>query len=133
MILVAYGTRPEIIKLFPLVQELKRQSIPFMTLFTGQHLDLYEDVKNLMPVPDYSCGGSFLSGKSLGESFCSICGSVERIISENRFRLVVIQGDTTTACAIATVAFYNRVWVAHVEAGLRTDDISAPFPEEANR
>ena len=53
MILIAYGTRPEIIKLFPLIRQLKRKGLPFKTLFTGQHLDLYEDVKDLIPHPDY--------------------------------------------------------------------------------
>lgn len=133
MILVAYGTRPEIIKLFPLVRELKRQQIPFKTLFTGQHLDLYQDVKDLMPEPDYKLNNTGEFYSSLAESFCRICNSVEKVISEGNFRLIIIQGDTTTACAIAKVAFYNQTKVAHVEAGLRTYDLSNPFPEEANR
>jgi len=133
MILVAYGTRPEIIKLFPLVRELKRQQIPFKTLFTGQHLDLYQDVKDLMPEPDYKLDNTSEFCPSLAESYCRICNSVEKLISDGSFRLIIIQGDTTTACAIAKVAFYNQIKVAHVEAGLRTYDISSPFPEEANR
>ena len=133
MILLAYGTRPEIIKLFPLVRELTRQQIPFKTLFTGQHLDLYHDVKDLMPKPDYKLSDINDFPSSLSESFSRICNSVEKVISKGDFRLVIIQGDTTTACAIAKVAFYHQIMVAHVEAGLRTYDLANPFPEEANR
>lgn len=133
MILVAYGTRPEIIKLFPLVRELERQRIPFKTLFTGQHLDLYQDVKDLMPQPDYTLNSSGEFTISLAESFCRICNSIEKVISEGNFQFIIVQGDTTSACAIAKVAFYSRVKIAHVEAGLRTYDLANPFPEEANR
>jgi len=133
MILVAYGTRPEIIKLFPLVRELKRQQVPFKTLFTGQHPDLYQDVKELMPKPDYTLNKACKFSSSLPESFCKICSSVEKVISKGNFKLIIIQGDTTTACAIVKVAFYHQVKIAHIEAGLRTYDLSNPFPEEANR
>ncbi|CAN2041720.1 UDP-N-acetylglucosamine 2-epimerase (non-hydrolysing) [Candidatus Magnetomoraceae bacterium gMMP-15] len=133
MILLAYGTRPEIIKLFPLVHELEQQHIPFQTLFTGQHLDLYQDVKNLMPEPDYCLENFSNDSLSLAGSFCQIASSVEKIISNKDFKLIIVQGDTTTACAIAEVAFYNQIKVAHVEAGLRTYDTFNPFPEEVNR
>lgn len=133
MILVAYGTRPEIIKLFPLIRQLKRQGLPFKTLFTGQHLDLYQDVKELMPKPDYQLNDICKFTNSLAKSFSQICIAVEKIISKSKFRLIVIQGDTTTACAISKIAFYNQIKIAHVEAGLRTYDLANPFPEEANR
>jgi len=133
MILIAFGTRPEIIKLFPLVHELQREQVPFKTLFTGQHWDLYHDVKDLMPEPDYFIRKHCDSDLSLAESFCQICGSVEEVISERNPKIVVIQGDTTTACAVAQVAFYKKVKIGHIEAGLRTNDIISPFPEEANR
>jgi len=133
MILVAYGTRPEIIKLFPLIRQLKRKGLPFKTLFTGQHLDLYEDVKDLIPHPDYKLDKLHGSTFSLAESFCRICSLVEKVISREKFRLIIIQGDTTTACAIAQIAFYHQIKIGHVEAGLRTYDLSNPYPEEANR
>lgn len=134
MILVAYGTRPEIIKLFPLVRELTRQKVPFQTLFAGQHLDLYRDVSDLMPAPDYTLDSSVCNvSTSLAQSFGRICDAVGKVISAGKIGLIIVQGDTTTACAIAQVAFYNRVKVAHVEAGLRTYDLVNPFPEEANR
>lgn len=136
MILVAFGTRPEIIKLFPVIKELSRQKLPFRTLFSGQQLDLYEDVKELVPTPDYSFAGCFSgSGKhnSLGTSFVKICEAAETLFSDLDFDMVVVQGDTTTAWALAQMAFYNNIKVAHVEAGLRTHDLNNPYPEELNR
>ncbi len=136
MILVAYGTRPEIIKLFPVINELRAGQIPFKTLFTGQQTDLYEDVKELVPSPDLSFAEYFSgSGKhnTLGMSFIKICEAAERLFAAQAFDMVVVQGDTTTAWALAQMAFYNGVRVAHVEAGLRTFDDRNPFPEELNR
>jgi UDP-N-acetylglucosamine 2-epimerase (non-hydrolysing) len=136
MILVAYGTRPEIIKLFPVIRELREQRIPFKTLFTGQQIDLFEDVKELVPQPDFSFAESFSgSGKhnTLGTSFIKICAASERLFADQPFDMVVVQGDTTTAWALAQTAFYNGIRVAHVEAGLRTFDLENPYPEELNR
>jgi len=136
MILVAYGTRPEIIKLFPVIRELRKRRIAHETLFTGQQTDLYEDVKDLVPRPDVSFADSF-SGRgkhnTLGESFLKICRASERLFSRRRFDAVVVQGDTTTAWALAQMAFYNGVKIAHVEAGLRTFNPANPYPEELNR
>jgi UDP-N-acetylglucosamine 2-epimerase len=136
MILVAYGTRPEIIKLFPVVRELQKSGIPFKTLFTGQQTDLYADVKDLLPEPDFSFAEYFSgTGKhnTLANSFIKICSAAESLFSSQKFAIVVVQGDTTTAWALALVGFYNKIRVAHVEAGLRTFDLENPFPEEANR
>ena len=136
MILVAFGTRPEIIKLFPIIHELKAQGLPFKTLFSGQHLDLYQDVKDLLPLPDFSFADSFSGDEkhgSLGDSYVKICAAAERLFSERHFERVVVQGDTTTAWALAQMAFYREVKVAHIEAGLRTFDLQNPYPEELNR
>lgn len=136
MILVAYGTRPEIIKLFPVVRELQRCGIQFKTLFTGQHTDLYDDVKDLVPLPDYSFAQHFSGAdkhNTLAKSFIKICAAAEELFTPGRFDTVIVQGDTTTAWALAQIGFYNKVRVAHVEAGLRTFDLANPFPEEANR
>ena len=136
MILVAYGTRPEIIKLFPIINELKARRLPFKTLFTGQQLDLYEDVKDLVPRPDFSFS-EYFSGENkhntLGMSFLKICEAAEKLFNEYRFDIIIIQGDTTTAWALAQMAFYNGIKIAHVEAGLRTFDLENPYPEELNR
>lgn len=136
MILIAFGTRPEIIKLFPVVHALQRRGIPHKTLFTGQQTDLYEDVKDLVPPPDYSFADAFSgAGKhnTLGASYVKICEAAEALYARHRFDTVVVQGDTTTAWALAQMAFYNGVRVAHVEAGLRTFDLMNPYPEELNR
>jgi len=136
MILVAYGTRPEIIKLFPVVRELQRQCIPFKTLFTGQQTDLYADVKDLLPPPDYSFA-QFFTGhdkhNTLAKSFIKICSAAEELFSSEKFGTIIVQGDTTTAWALSQIGFYNKIRIAHVEAGLRTFDLDNPFPEEANR
>jgi len=136
MILVAYGTRPEIIKLFPVVRELQRKGIPFKTLFTGQQTDLYADVKDLLPSPDYSFAHHFSGAdkhNTLAKSFIKICSAAEELFVSHRFGTVVVQGDTTTAWALSQIGFYNKICIAHVEAGLRTFDLDNPFPEEANR
>ena len=136
MILIAFGTRPEIIKLFPVINVLKEQGLNFRTVFTGQQMDLYEDVKELVPIPDFTFADAF-SGEqkhnTLGESFIKICQATEKLFRENRFNIVVVQGDTTTAWALAQMSFYNGIKVAHVEAGLRTFDLANPYPEELNR
>jgi UDP-N-acetylglucosamine 2-epimerase (non-hydrolysing) len=136
MILVAFGTRPEIIKLFPLIEALKARKMAFRTLFTGQQIDLYEDVKNLVPSPDFTFANAFAGDERhnrLGGSFIKICKEAEELFQQNSFGIVVVQGDTTTALAVAQMAFYNGIRVAHVEAGLRTFDIANPYPEELNR
>jgi UDP-N-acetylglucosamine 2-epimerase (non-hydrolysing) len=136
MILVAFGTRPEIIKLFPVINQLTVQNLPFKTLFSGQQLDLYEDVRELIPTPDFSFADMFAGNakhNSLGESFIKISKASERFFSEDHFDLVIVQGDTTTAWALAQMAFYNGIKVAHIEAGLRTFDLENPYPEELNR
>lgn len=136
MILVVFGTRPEIIKLFPVINELRAANVPFKTLFSGQQLDLYEDVKELVPVPDFSFADLFVGEgrhNTLGGSFIKICKACEELFSQHRFSMVMVQGDTTTAWAVAQMAFYSGIKVAHVEAGLRTFDLANPYPEEANR
>lgn len=136
MILIAFGTRPEIIKLFPVIHELQNRRTPHMTLFSGQQTDLYEDVKDLVPAPDFSFADFFMGAEknnTLGQSYMKICKAAEKLFKDIRFEMVIVQGDTTTAWAIAQMAFYNNVQVAHVEAGLRTFDLRNPYPEESNR
>ena len=136
MILVAFGTRPEIIKLFPVIEALKARKLAFCTIFTGQQIDLYEDVKDLVPVPDFTFADAFAGDEkhnTLGGSFIKLCGAAEGLFRKNPFDIVVVQGDTTTAWALAQMAFYNGIRVAHVEAGLRTFDLANPYPEELNR
>jgi len=136
MILVAYGTRPEVIKLFPVILELKRQGVPFKTLFSGQHTDLYLDVKDLVPQPDYSFAGLFAGRNrhnTLANSYLKIAREAEKLFTADKFTALIVQGDTTTALALAQIGYYNKIRIAHVEAGLRTFDLNNPYPEEFNR
>ena len=113
MILIAFGTRPEVIKLFPLIEIFKEKKIRFKTLFTGQHIDLFEDVKDLIPEPNFSI--NFRDKFTLGERYSEICTQTEKFFQFNDFEYVLIQGDTTTSLAISQIAFFNQVKVVHVE------------------
>jgi len=131
-ILICFGTRPEVIKLAPVVDELMSRGISFRTLFTGQHDDLFEDVADLIPEPDIYLG-VMERGQTPGDVFGRVTTLVVPILRREQPSLVIVQGDTSTAAAVALTAFYEEISVGHVEAGLRTYDLKAPWPEEANR
>ena len=119
-IVIAYGTRPEAIKLFLLVKALSKK-YEVITIFTGQHQDLIDNT--LIPKPDYSI---MVKQPMWIEALRDI------FIAEQP-NLVICQGDTDSALAIAMAGFYNKIPVGHVEAGLRSHNINSPFPEEFNR
>jgi UDP-N-acetylglucosamine 2-epimerase (non-hydrolysing) len=134
-ILFIFGTRPEAIKLSPLVLHLKR----FPDLYhvkvcvTAQHREMLDSVLAVFHIaPDYDLD-VMLPGQSLFQSTASIIAGLERIFIDVKPDLAVVQGDTTTTFCGALAAFYSGVPVAHVEAGLRTWDLHQPFPEELNR
>lgn len=134
-LLFIFGTRPEAIKLAPVIDELRRQPDLFdvRVCTTGQHREMLEQVLQLFDLtPDVDLGlmtqnqeVGDLAGKAILES--------GRVLRELRPELVIVQGDTTTAAAAAMAAFYAGIDVAHVEAGLRSGDDRAPWPEEVNR
>ena len=131
-VMVSYGTRPEIIKVGPLIAELKRRDIPCVTVFTGQHRELYEDVRELVPEPDHRL--AIMRGdQSLGDILSRIATAFVPVLRAERPDLLIVQGDTSTAAVSALLAFYERIAVGHVEAGLRTYNLESPFPEEGNR
>ncbi len=133
-ILVAFGTRPEIIKLGPVFRELRRRPGVVVDVFwTGQHIELAAGLLNLFEIEVAHTGSDVLSEPGLGGKFGQITRQIEARLRAERFDWIVVQGDTTTAAAAATAGFLNRVPVAHVEAGLRTGDLSSPWPEEFNR
>ena len=137
MYLFCYGTRPEMIKMFPLIQKFKEKGIPFETLFSGQHVDLFKDFKKRLPVPDYILN-IMEKGQSLNKLTSKIFDQFQNMVFGNfskysKIKYVIVQGDTTTAYAIAMAAFNNKIKVIHLEAGLRTYDKYSPFPEEMNR
>lgn len=127
------GTRPEAIKVIPVYLAFQQAGIPSRICFTGQHSDLVDDIFGLFGVtPDIEFG-IMKPGQSLAYITESVLRRAQEYFHEVKPSLVVVQGDTTSAMAAALAAFYCKIPVAHIEAGLRTHDLYAPFPEEANR
>ena len=134
MLLICYGTRPEIIKLFPLIHSFTNNNIKFKTLFTGQHNDLIQDFYSLIPKPDFILEDIMLKGQSINILTSKIIMKMEEIlVKNNNISHIIVQGDTTSAFAISLCGFYNKKKIIHLEAGLRTYNNKSPFPEEANR
>ncbi len=135
-VLIVMGTRPEVIKLAPIVRAVKEEgqdSMEAVVLVTAQHRELLDQTLEVFNiVPDYD-----LDLMSKDQSIASVCvgvlEGVGEVIKKERPDVVVVQGDTTTTFAAALSAFYNKVKVAHVEAGLRSWDRFDPYPEEVNR
>lgn len=133
-IMVAYGTRPEAVKVAPLITALRASAhfVPVVAV-TGQHramLDQVNDVFGIVPDVDLDI---FEPGQSLGQVTTRTLIGIERVLAERRPDAVVVQGDTTTTFAVGLAAFYARIPLVHLEAGLRTNNPSSPFPEEINR
>jgi UDP-N-acetylglucosamine 2-epimerase (non-hydrolysing) len=133
-ILIVIGTRPEAIKMCPLVLELKRRgNFNVRVLATGQHGEmLYSALGYFGVTPDYNLDAMASSG-NLANMTESIMRGTGEVLEREKFAAVLVHGDTTTAFAAALTAFYARVPVCHVEAGLRTHNIHEPYPEEFNR
>jgi UDP-N-acetylglucosamine 2-epimerase (non-hydrolysing) len=133
-VLVILGTRPEAIKLCPLVQALQRESaLETLVCVTAQHRHMLDQVLTVFGVkPDFDLD-LMQPGQTLSALSARLMGGLEKVFQDARPSLAVVQGDTTTTLCGALAAFYARVPVAHVEAGLRTFDLDAPFPEEMNR
>jgi UDP-N-acetylglucosamine 2-epimerase (non-hydrolysing) len=132
-VLVVLGTRPEVIKLAPLVHALRRQGLAAGILATAQHRSLLDQMLAAFDLhPDWDLD-SMRPDQKLGELVGRILPELERLIPASGCRLVLAQGDTTTVFAAALAAFHARVPFGHVEAGLRSGDLDAPFPEEGNR
>jgi UDP-N-acetylglucosamine 2-epimerase (non-hydrolysing) len=133
--LFVFGTRPEAIKLCPVIQQLRSRSDDFCVhvCVTAQHRSMLDQVLRAFDiVPDFDLD-VMLPGQSLSQSAARIIAALEPVLAAVRPDLVIVQGDTTTTFCGALAAFYGRVPVAHVEAGLRTGDLEQPFPEELNR
>jgi UDP-N-acetylglucosamine 2-epimerase len=134
-ILVAFGARPEIIKLGPVCQALRRKPQVTMDVFwTGQHLELAAGLLDLFDIPvTFNAGTSVMQRPGLGSKLGEMTRQIEQALLRRQYDWVVVQGDTATATAAAIAGFLCRVPVAHVEAGLRTGDLQSPWPEEFNR
>jgi len=131
-ILIIFGTRPEAIKMAPLVLRL-RQSLEVKVCVTGQHREMLDQVLSLFQiVPDYDLN-LMKPNQNLANLTAEVLNGVTQILQKRKFDWVLVQGDTTSTMAGAMAAFYQKVRVGHVEAGLRTYNLNSPFPEELNR
>lgn len=133
-IMVVFGTRPEAIKMCPLVNELKkRDSLQPIVCVTGQHRQMLDQVlKTFDIVPDYDLA-IMKQGQTLFDITTSILNGIKKILEEVKPDVCLVHGDTSTTFATALACFYLQIPVGHVEAGLRTYNIFSPFPEEFNR
>lgn len=129
-----FGTRPEAIKMAPLVKELeRRKEIESIVCVTAQHREMLDQVLNTFDIkPDYDLN-IMKQGQSLADVTTRALVGLEEVIKEVKPNIVLVHGDTTTTFAGALAAFYNQVAIGHVEAGLRTYDKYSPYPEEMNR
>lgn len=131
---IILGTRPEAIKLAPVIQVFQNApGFESKVILTGQHKEMVDQVMQLFNLKaDYDL--EIMQPKqSLNDITCRSLRGLENLFQESKPDLVIVQGDTTTAFAAALAAFYHKIPVGHVEAGLRTDDLFNPYPEEANR
>lgn len=134
-VLIVFGTRPEAIKMSPLVIKMKQHPELFDTVVcvSGQHREMLHQVLDIFEIkPDYDLD-IMKEGQDLYDVTSRVLLGMRDVISEVKPDIVVVHGDTTTSTAAALAAFYARVPVAHVEAGLRTNDMFNPWPEEINR
>lgn len=133
-VMTVFGTRPEAIKMAPLVNELKsRKEIETIVCVTAQHREMLDQVlETFSIVPDYDLN-IMKQGQTLGDITTRALTGLEEVIRNVKPDIVLVHGDTTTTFAGALAAYYNQVAIGHVEAGLRTWDKYSPFPEEMNR
>jgi UDP-N-acetylglucosamine 2-epimerase (non-hydrolysing) len=133
-LLFIIGTRPEGIKLCPVIRHMRESSsVRLSVCATAQHRTMLDQVLEIFEVrPDFDLD-LMKPGQTLGETTSRVLHALDPILSSGGFDMAVVQGDTTTTLAGALAAFYHRIPVAHVEAGLRTGDLDQPFPEEMNR
>lgn len=133
-IMCVFGTRPEGIKMAPIVKVLKsRDDVETIICITAQHREMLDQVLNLFDiVPDYDLN-IFKKGQSLTEITTRAIKGLEEVILKEKPDVLLVQGDTTTVFAGALAAFYQKVKIGHVEAGLRSGNLYSPYPEEANR
>lgn len=133
-VMTVFGTRPETIKMAPLVKELQsREEIETIVCVTAQHRQMLDQVLNAFQiVPDYDLD-IMKQGQTLSDITTRVLQGLEGVIKEVKPNIILVHGDTTTTFAGALAAFYNQVAIGHVEAGLRTYNKYSPFPEEANR
>ena len=134
LVTIVIGTRPEAIKLAPVAKIFSiSKLVKLRVILTGQHQEMVKKIMELFGIPISEDLNVMEKGQSLSKLSSRILEGMEREFDINKPSFVIVQGDTTTAFITSLAAFYQKIKVAHVEAGLRTEDILNPFPEEANR
>lgn len=134
-VMLVFGTRPEAIKMCPLVKEFQKHNDEFETIVcvTGQHREMLDQVLNIFEVkPDFDLN-IMKQGQDLYDVTARVLTGMRDVFKECKPDVVLVHGDTTTSTAAALAAFYQQIPVGHVEAGLRTHNIYSPWPEEMNR
>ena len=134
-IMLVFGTRPEAIKMAPLVKAFQKESDKFQTIVcvTGQHREMLDQVLAIFDIkPDYDLN-IMKQGQDLYDVTSRVLLGMRDVLKKVRPDIVLVHGDTTTSTAAALAAFYQQIPVGHVEAGLRTHNIYSPWPEEMNR
>ena len=133
--MLVFGTRPEAIKMAPLVKEFQKRPNEFQTIVcvTGQHREMLDQVLHIFEItPDYDLN-IMKQGQDLYDVTARVLLGIRDVLKEAKPDVVLVHGDTTTSTAAALAAFYQQIPVGHVEAGLRTHNIYSPWPEEMNR
>ena len=131
---ISFGTRPEAIKMAPVVRELhRREHFRVVTCLTGQHREMLDQVVETFGLPVDHDLDLMRRTQSLTHITSAVLQGLEPLLESETPDMVLVHGDTTTTFATALAAFYQQIPVAHVEAGLRTDTLYNPYPEEANR
>ncbi|MBR4365484.1 MAG: UDP-N-acetylglucosamine 2-epimerase (non-hydrolyzing), partial [Bacteroidaceae bacterium] len=134
-VMLVFGTRPEAIKMAPLVKEFQKNKDDFETLVcvTGQHREMLDQVLRIFDIhPDYDLD-IMKQGQDLYDVTSRVLLGMRDVLMNVQPDVVFVHGDTTTSTAAALAAFYQQIPVAHIEAGLRTHNIYSPWPEEMNR
>ena len=133
-ILIVFGTRPEAIKMAPVIKELsKYQQFIVEICVTAQHRSMLDQVLSLYKISPHYDLNLMTDSQDLTHIICDVMRGLSIILDKFKPDLVLVQGDTTTAFAASLAAFYKRILVGHVEAGLRTRKLYSPWPEEINR
>ena len=133
-IMFVFGTRPEAIKLAPVIIEAKkRKQIKTIVCVTAQHRQMLDQVLKIFNIqPDYDLD-IMKDGQTLSQITTKVLEGIEKILTKEKIDMILVHGDTTTTFSAALAAFYNKVPIAHIEAGLRTNQKYSPYPEELNR
>lgn len=129
-----FGTRPEAIKMAPVINELKKNKrFNLVNVITAQHREMLDQVIDYFDIPIHYDLNIMKKNQTLSLITALVIERLEEVIVYEKPDMIVVHGDTTTTMAASLVGFYNHIPIAHVEAGLRTDDLYSPFPEEFNR